>query len=221
MTVLEFFSLEQNFSFSVALTLMFFIALMEGVLTLLGLGLSQLLDSLLPELDIESPDINSVGSLSKLLGWLRLGKLPALIWLIIFLTLFGLFGLTLQFSLQNLTGQLLPNSIASLPVLFSSLLTLHYLGNWLALFMPSDETDAVSEQSFIGSLATITLGTAKKDYPAEAKVTDHLGKTHYLMIEPDETTQKQFNQGDQVLIISQQNTTYLAVKNQDTAFLEQ
>jgi hypothetical protein len=222
--MLEFFSLPQNFPFSVALTLMIFIALMEGILTLLGLGLSQFLDSLLPDLTpdlgLESADMDSIGSLSKILGWLCLGRLPALMWLVIFLTIFGLLGFSIQATVHDLTGQLLTSSVASLPSLFLSLIVVHYFGGWLSRFIPKEDSTAVSEQSFIGSLATITIGTARQNYPAEAKVTDSFGKTHYLMIEPDEATEEQFNQGDQVLIVRRQKSLYLAVKNEDTAFLE-
>ena len=50
--------------------------------------------------------------------------------------------------------------------------------------MPRDETEAVAEASFIGRDAQIVLGTARAGSPAQAKLQDAFGKTHYIMFEP-------------------------------------
>ena len=57
---MEFLFADNNMPFSIALMLMLIIAVMEGALTLIGLGMSQALDSLLPDLDIDA-DIDGSG----------------------------------------------------------------------------------------------------------------------------------------------------------------
>ncbi|MEZ5581571.1 MAG: DUF1449 family protein [Candidatus Competibacteraceae bacterium] len=39
---------------------------------------------------------------------------------------------------------------------------------------------------FIGRVAVITLGTAGYDSPAQAKLRDQHGQTHYIMTAPDQ-----------------------------------
>ena len=58
----EFILADQNTPFAVALGLMIAIALAEGVGTLMGLGLSGMIDSLLPEVelpDVDVPDVDA------------------------------------------------------------------------------------------------------------------------------------------------------------------
>ncbi len=50
-----------------------------------------------------------------MLGWLRVGKVPMLMLLIIFLTGFGLIGLALQSLLHDSFSLLLPNWLMSIP----------------------------------------------------------------------------------------------------------
>ena len=49
----EFLTASANLPFTVALTVMLFIAFLEGVGTVLGFAFSSLLDSLLPDIDID------------------------------------------------------------------------------------------------------------------------------------------------------------------------
>ncbi|MEZ5581570.1 MAG: DUF1449 family protein [Candidatus Competibacteraceae bacterium] len=93
--MLEFITADGNLPFSVALALMLLIALLEGVGTVLGFGFSHLLDQLTPGIDLspETPDLDGdSGVVSRLLGWLHVGKVPMLALLVVFLTAFGLLG---------------------------------------------------------------------------------------------------------------------------------
>lgn len=215
----EFFALEQNTPFAVALTVMFGIALLEGLLTVLGFALTGLLDSLIPENDIDfSPNIDadSPSPFSKLLAWIRVGEVPILMLLIIFLTAFGLIGLALQSIMSGLFGFLLPSYIASLPVILLSLPIVRLFGGLLSRFMPKDESDAIEIDTLVGRVATITLGTASQANPAEAKVTDRYGTTHYLMVEPN-NVEDQYHQGDEVLLLKRSGTIFLVTKNTNAA----
>lgn len=58
--MVDFILAEQNTPFAVALGLMIAIALAEGVGTLMGLGLSSMIDSLLPEVDLPDVDLPEV-----------------------------------------------------------------------------------------------------------------------------------------------------------------
>ncbi len=82
----------------------------------------------------------------------------------------------------------------------------------IARIMPKDETEAVSEKSFIGRVAVITLGKAAKGKPAQAKLKDKFGTTHYIMVAPD-LEDETFRQGDPVLIVRQAGAGYTGIAN--------
>ena len=82
----------------------------------------------------------------------------------------------------------------------------------MARIIPKDETEAVSEKSFVGCVATITIGTASKGKPAQAKLRDRLGNTHYVMVEPDIDGQF-FETGSEVLIVMQTGSVFTAIAN--------
>lgn len=224
----EFLSAPENLPFTVALTVMFGIALLEGVATLLGFGLSNALDALLPDTDVTlgvelepgvMPDIDSPSAISRFLGWLRIGEVPVLMLLIIFLTGFGLVGLALQSFLANIIGSLLPGVIVAIPAVFIALPIVRLLGGLLNSIMPKDETDAVAESSLVGRIATITLGTARAGSPAEAKVRDVHGTTHYVMVEPD-SDGNEFSSGKSVLLIKKQGAVFKAIDNPNPALVD-
>lgn len=213
--MLEFLASDQNLPFTVSLVVMFGIALLEGVATLLGAGISGFLDSLIPDLDLDTGlDLDSTSSspFTRLLGWLRVGQVPVLILLVIFLTTFGLLGLVIQSTVHSTTGFLLPSLVASVIVLFLSLPVVRVLGGALGAIMPQDETDAVSEASLIGRVATITLGTASLGSPAQGKVRDQHGLTHYIMIEPD-TEGSSFTAKQSVLLIKKDGSVFKAIED--------
>ena len=227
--MIEFILKSQNFPFTISLTIMLFIALLEGVSTFLGLGLSHLVDSVIPDIDvdvdidvdadIDSPDIIHAGILTKTLGWFRLGEVPFLIILIAFLTVFGLIGLFIQTTLFKMTGLILPGLIASIVTLPIALPILRIFTGIIAKIMPKDETDAVSEKSFIGRMAIITIGKASQGNPAQAKLKDEFGTTHYFMVEPDiENTE--FEQGEHVLIVKQTGSGFKAIRNESSALMD-
>lgn len=205
-----YFTSNHNLPFSTALVLMVFIAMLEGVGMLFGLGLSSLIENVLPELDFDMdadfPDADAP-ALSKILGWLRIGQVPALIILIILLTSFGLVGLFLQALANNTFGVMMPAWLASVVAFALSLPVVRALGGGLAKILPKDETSAVSQESFVGRIATITLGTSKLNSPAEAKLTDEYGQTHYVMVAPD-LPEDMFGKGDQVLIVRQAGSVF-------------
>lgn len=217
---------SQNLPFSVSLALMLAMALLEGVGTILGAGISGFLDSIVPDfdfdididmdvdvdMDIDAPDIDAPSGVTRFLGWLRIGQVPVLMLLIIFLTLFGLVGLGMQSFMQGMTGHFLPASIAVVPAFFISLPGVRIFGGILGKIMPQDETYAVSEKEFIGRVAYITLGKATKGNPTRAKLKDRHGTVHYIMVEPDEE-EVVFLTGQSVILVSQNGAVFKAIEN--------
>lgn len=216
--MLEFITAPQNLAFSVALTLMLGIALLEGVTALFGAALSGLLDSILPDLefdmDLSDVEAQSPNALSRVLGWLRVGKVPVLILLVIFLTGFGLIGLGIQSITQNAIGFLLPGYIASIPAVILALPIVRVLGGVIGFIMPNDETEAVSQDSFIGRIASITLGSAKEGNPAEAKIKDQYGTTHYIMVEPD-NVDDELDKTTPILIVKKEGHIFKVIRNEN------
>ena len=221
--MINFLLASQNVPFTVALTIMLIIAFLEGVSTLLGAGIFSFIDSLLPELDIaadiDSPDFESSGLFSKLFSWLRIGEVPVIMLLVIFLTAFGLIGLGLQSFAQRTLGTLLPGSFASISAVLLGFPIVRLFGGILAKIMPKDETEAVAEASFIGRIAVITLGNASPGNPAEAKLSDKCGQAHYVMVEPDESDER-FENGTQVVLVSQQGAIFKAIRNKSDALVD-
>ena len=232
----EFIFSDPNQPFAIALALMLLIAVLEGVTTLLGMGLSGFLDSLIPEMDVDldvdvdvdvdmdldvdadmdAADFHGSGPLTRMLSWLRIGQVPALVLLVIFLTAFGLLGFGIQSAAERMTGHFLPTLPAVAAAFVMALPFVRMFGGILARVMPKDETEAVAEKSFIGLVAVITTGKATAGSPAQGKLTDRYGQAHYVMIEPDEIGEE-FLQGAEVLLVSQHGATFKGIRNTSAA----
>ncbi len=220
----EFVSLSSNWPFSAALLLMLLLALLEVVGMIMGAGLSDLLDSLIPdfdadagmEADIDSDvDVAHTSSLGNLLAWLRIGEIPSVISLSILLALFGLLGYLLQASLIRYTGSPMTPLAASMIVLPLSLPALRVVSGWVGHIIPDDQTESVSIESFVGQTAQVIIGDAEHQSPAQAKLTDSFGQTHYIMVEPD-LGEPAIKQGSTVILLERQDSTFLA-KQRNTA----
>lgn len=214
----EFISQPQNFPFSISLGLMIAIGLLEVISTLSGFAASGLLDSVLPDLDMDGSsgldldDAVSAGALSRWMGWLQFGRVPALVLFILFLLGFGSIGFMVQSLSLKVLGSFLSGGAASIPAFLGALIFVRWTGKTVARIIPGDETEAVSENSFSGRVAVITIGTARKGHPAQAKVRDAFGNTHYLMVEPDEPHHV-FETGDEVLLLMNAGAVFYAMPN--------
>ncbi|MDH2432332.1 YqiJ family protein [Pokkaliibacter sp. MBI-7] len=205
---------DENLIFSVALAIMLILAVLEGGATLLGMGLSGLFEHLIPGLDLHTdahlPDNSN--ALSRLLGWMKVGEVPLLVVLIVFLTCFGLIGIGLQAIALQLTGLLWPGWLMCLPSLLLTLPCTRALSSLVGKVMPRDETTAIRSDALVGRIAIITLGEARHGSPAEARTRDQFGQTHYVMVEPDEEDAV-LRQGEEVLLIRQLGSRFRAIAN--------
>ena len=97
----EIFVHPSNIFFSVSLCLMLLLGLVEALLLIAGATTQGFLDQFIPDqlFEAQHPDLNLESNPSifvQILDWLYIGRIPVLVWLIIFLTTFGLFGLITQ-----------------------------------------------------------------------------------------------------------------------------
>ena len=209
--MIEFLLASENMPFTIALTVLIGIGLLEGVSVVIGFGISSFLESLFPDFDMNVPDtIETPSIMSTFLGWLGIGRVPALVLLLVFLTSFGLLGLALQSCIKSVTGHLAPSILVIWFPLISSFPLVRFSSRILGRFVIKDETSAVSEDSFIGLVATVSLGTAEQGKPAEAKLTDRFGQTHYLMVEPDLADEK-FTATHTVLIVRRSGSVFKVI----------
>lgn len=223
--MIDFIMSPGNMPFTIALIIMLIIGFLEGAMTILGAGISNFLDNLLPEsleaglgadmevdLGIEGDGMDAVApsAMSQFLGWLCVGKVPLLILLVAFLTMFGLLGLSMQKIMLEMTGFTLPTWIAWLPALAISLPPTRWLGLGLSKIVPSDETSSVSQDSFVGRIAVVTLGVARKGQPAQGRLKDQHGKTHYVMLEPLKEGEE-LPSGREVLLMERNGATFGAI----------
>jgi membrane protein implicated in regulation of membrane protease activity len=169
--MIQFLTQSGTAPFSVALLLMVLLGVVEAI----GLGSSAI------EVDI---DPGEAGAIASGLDWLNIGRLPLLMLLVVFLTVFGLAGLVLQGAALALAGGLLP-WFGAVPasVVIAAPLT-RRLGVGLARVLPRDETTAVAIDTLVGRRARIVIGTARRGHPARARVEDQHGQAHFVMVEP-------------------------------------
>ena len=195
--------------FAVAIGVTLTILLLELAGLLAGAHPSAAIDNALPDLDTDAPEIE-LGPLSQSLSWLSFGKLPALVVIVLLTASFGLIGFAGQEVLRRTAGFALDPWVASVPAAIGALFATRHLGMGLARIMPKEETEAVSTKAFVGRVATVFRGVARSGQPAEAKLTDIHGKTHYVLIEPDDG-EPVMPEGSEVVIIGQKGPVYRAI----------
>jgi membrane protein implicated in regulation of membrane protease activity len=191
--------------FGAALVLMLALAVIEGVGLFTAMSPSQWLENLVP--DVDAPD-----GVDGALGWLHVGKVPMLVLVILFLAGFALCGYAVQLLARSLVGAYLPWWLAAVPALLMGVTTVRGLGALLAHIIPRDESSAVSDEALIGRAGTVTQGTARRGHPAEVKLRDHLGRAHYLRVEPD-VDGDEFAEGTAVLVVKKAGAVYRAIHN--------
>lgn len=192
--MLEIIAAPANLPFSVALLVM----LMIGAVEAFGLGASAV------HLDVHA-DIHG----GDLLDWLGVGRVPLLMLLVVFLALFGLAGL----AIQQFAGPL--SLWIAVPGAAAAALPLTGLGaRGLARIMPGDETTAVSLDELVGRRGTITIGTARRGSPAQARVADVHGQVHYVMVEPYDDDHS-IGQGETVRLDRREGNIFIAVPRTD------
>ncbi|MDX8348667.1 YqiJ family protein [Cognatiyoonia sp. IB215446] len=160
------------------------------------------------DVEIDAPDTDIAPS--GMLGWLGLKDAPFMIWLVSFLTIFGLSGLVILQAGTALTGLALP-LIATVPAatLISAYCT-RFIAAVVAAIMPKTESTAMRTRFLGGHHGVITQGTARRGRPAEAKIKDRHGNIHYLRVEPLEDD-VEIPQGRDVHVIRKRDGMFFVV----------
>lgn len=202
---------DANWLFSIAIGFVLVLFTIEMLGVLFGLSLMGMVDDISPiELNIDA-DVGIDGGFTSLLSWLCLDKLPLMIWLVIFLTGFGLTGYLTNFISIHATGFPLENFIAVPIAIVLGLFICGSLGSKLAQLMPKNESSAAHDADLEGRIAEITIGKASQGSPAEAKCIDDYHQMHYVMVEPIEPEQV-FNQHEKVILITKQAHSWLVMR---------
>jgi len=192
----EIFFNAQSYPFTLALVIVAGLFLLEIVMLILG-GSFLSMEADAPEIDVDldadfdiemDVDVDMDTDLSiapsGLLGWIGIKEVPFMMWLVSFLTMFGLSGLVLQSALIGFIGAPLPAALAALIALPAGLFSARFISRIISTIMPKHESEAMRTRYLGGHHGTITQGTAQRGKPAEAKIQDRFGNFHYLRVEP-------------------------------------
>ncbi|MCI4591133.1 YqiJ family protein [Sphingobium sp. BYY-5] len=151
---------------------------------------------------------------TDLLGWLGLGRLPLLALVALFLTLFAIIGLLGQQAAHDLFGAMLSPWIAVPGAAAAALPATGLAARLVAPLLPQDHSTAVSLDHLVGSRARIITGRATTGSPARARVEDHHGQAHYVMVEPDNAGQV-LEEGQTILLVRRENHLFRAISHGD------
>ncbi|WP_346032187.1 YqiJ family protein [Erythrobacter westpacificensis] len=202
---------DYNLPFAIAFGLM----VCALVLQLIGLGDFDFggdieLDVDAPDFDANAAEVPDAGFGGALLTLLGLGRVPLMVWLMVFLLLFTVVGMGIQVFAEELTGNPLYPWLAALFSGGASLPITATLVRPLGNILPQDETSAVGLGSLVGRRGTITTGKAERGSPARTKVRDRHGHAHYVMLEPHEDAST-IHEGDEVLLVRREGGVFFGV----------
>jgi hypothetical protein len=193
------FFAAQTWPFTLATILLLLVTLIEGAALMVGSNASGLIESLLPD-----PWDSVHGPFDQWLGWLHIGRVPVLVLIVIFLAAFAVTGFAINMVSMRLFGFFVMPLLAVPLAFVAALPAVRILGAGIGKVIPKDETFAVTLDSLVGRVATISGGTARKAYPAQAKVVDQHGHTLYVMVEPEPDI-PDLEPGSSVLLVRQLN----------------
>ena len=201
MTLLE----PYNLPFAAALLVMLLLAIVQ----LVGLG-DMFGDADVDfDADLDGKDAITAGPIDGVMTLLGLGRVPFVVWLAVFLLVFAGVGVSLQEFAAAMTGSPLDRWVAAIIAAGASVPVTAILVRPLGAIMPKDETTAISTASLVGRRAHITDGVARSGSPARARVHDHHGQTHHVMVEPHEAS-AELHAGDEILLVRRERETFFA-----------
>ncbi|MGF7154362.1 OB-fold-containig protein [Novosphingobium gossypii] len=184
-------------------------------LIMVGIGLIEVVGLGLGHLDLDGDGPPDAGD--SVLAWLGLGgELPVLIWLTSLLGCFTVTGLAAQQTMTALSGAPLhPGPAAAAALLIGTVLNTS-AANGLARVMPRFESTVVSTDDLLRRRGTVLEGTARRGFPARAKVIDHHGQAHFVMLEPHEDDDT-IGTGESALLVRREGKLFFAMADRPTS----
>lgn len=189
-----FFLIPENVIFLVSFAFVLIIGLIELLAIIFGISLSAQVDAILPT-DIDAGD----SIFAQGLDWLNKGRVPFLILLVLFLSCFAITGFVIQWLILSVTNSPIAGGLIAILSLVLTVFIVRKISGLLAKIIPQHETQAISEDIFIGSMAVIVGGTASVNAPAQCRLVDKFNQTHYLLVQPEKEGET-FSTGDKILI---------------------
>jgi len=226
MTGLDFFFADQNVAFLVAMAVVLLLGVIEVVGLLLGIGLSELVDNLMPDLGPPDVDLDleagldaevtppDPGAFGHLLGWLNIGRVPFLVLLIVLLASFSSAGFLIQLAARSL-GFLLPAWLVAPVALAAALPATRGASRVVGRLLPREESYAVGEDELVGRVATISLGPVDARTPGKARVVDQHGNVHYVRLRAARPGAR-FDLNSQVLLVRLDGSLFEAIEPPDS-----
>ena len=204
--MLELLFSDTNFWFSIALVTVAILLILELISLIFGVSLIGILNNS-PNPSIKNHSFNSS------LQWLGFEQVPILTGLVIFLALFGSVGFICTHANQTLFHFTVDAWITLTIVSIISLATTGLLTKPVAKLLSKFHESEITRDDFVGAVAHITIGSASKGVPAEAKFTRGLSQFHYVLVEP-KNEKDVFQQGDCVILIEKKSHYWLATRYQ-------
>jgi hypothetical protein len=192
---------DYNMPFAAALVLMVLLALLQAV----GLGHA------FGDHDL---DADHDGLADGLLSFLGIGRVPFMVWLASFLLVFAALGVGIQALADGLLGAPFDRWVAAAIAAVAALPVTGLLARPIGAILPGDETTAVGLDSLVGRRAKIVTGHAAAGNPARARVHDHHGRPHYVMVEPHEAGSEML-EDDELLLVRREGETFYGVALQE------
>ncbi|MCS4089364.1 YqiJ family protein [Rhizobium sp. BK176] len=210
---MDIFFTDGYVPFSVALLVFLGLFVLELLLLVVGVGLSDLVDDILPDADHDH-HFEAFGKALSFVGW---GSVPSMIVIMMLFAFFGVAGILVQGVSHNILGHVLWSWIAAAPAIAASFALTHYATRFLAPLMPNVETFAVSRHSLVGRAAKIVYGTASHTLPADAEVRDTHGRAHHVQLKAEQAGDT-FTEGDVVYVTRAEGGFFFASRNAPTVY---
>ncbi len=166
------------------------------------------------DLDVDANASGGLGMADGLFSLIGFGRLPLVMWLALVLFLFAGVGVGVQQLADSFLGAPFGPLLASVIAGACALPLAGGASRALASILPQDETSAVKVAALVGRRAQISVGTARRGYPARAQVKDRFGQVHNVMVEPHDAT-AELREGDEILLVRREGETFFAVEVQD------
>jgi hypothetical protein len=153
-----------------------------------------------------------------LLNWLGLSTgLPVLVWLTSFLACFSFVGLAVQQVSEVVTGQPLHWAVACGAALVLGSVFNSFAALGLTRIFPEFESTAINAEALLRRRGIVLEGTARRGFPARAKVVDHHGQAHYVMVEPHNDIDE-IAQGQTALLVRREGSVFFVLPDASTPF---